>query len=80
MHELSWFWIIVPLMGLIVQPIIGHYSDNTLVKIWKKTLFLNRSYFSISWFSFNATSKFFIAFMPALWVGAGMLMIMDASF
>jgi hypothetical protein len=28
-HELSWFWIIAPLMGLIVQPIIGHYSDNT---------------------------------------------------
>ena len=28
-HELSWFWIIAPLMGLIVQPLIGHYSDNT---------------------------------------------------
>ena len=28
-HELSWFWIIAPMMGLIVQPIIGHYSDNT---------------------------------------------------
>lgn len=28
-HELSWFWIIAPLMGLIVQPIIGHYSDKT---------------------------------------------------
>jgi maltose/moltooligosaccharide transporter len=38
--NLSWFWIIAPLMGLIVQPIIGHYSDNTW-SIWKKkTLFL----------------------------------------
>jgi maltose/moltooligosaccharide transporter len=25
-------------------------------------------------------AEIFIAFMPALWVGAGMLMIMDASF
>ena len=28
-HELSWFWIIAPLTGMIVQPIIGHYSDKT---------------------------------------------------
>ncbi|KFF20756.1 major facilitator transporter [Chryseobacterium sp. JM1] len=28
-HELSWFWLVAPVTGLIVQPIIGHMGDNT---------------------------------------------------
>ncbi|WP_407406082.1 MFS transporter [Chryseobacterium sp.] len=28
-HQLSWFWLVAPITGLIVQPIIGHMSDNT---------------------------------------------------
>lgn len=27
--ELSWFWLVAPITGLIVQPIIGHLGDNT---------------------------------------------------
>lgn len=27
--ELSWFWLVAPFAGLIVQPIIGHLGDNT---------------------------------------------------
>ena len=28
-HSLSFFWILPPLMGIIVQPIVGKYSDRT---------------------------------------------------
>ncbi|CAD7816757.1 hypothetical protein CHRY9390_03232 [Chryseobacterium aquaeductus] len=28
-HQLSWFWLVAPVTGLIVQPIIGHMGDNT---------------------------------------------------
>jgi len=28
-EQLSWFWLVAPITGLIVQPIIGHYSDKT---------------------------------------------------
>ncbi|MGN7866231.1 MFS transporter [Chryseobacterium sp. 22458] len=28
-HELSWFWLVAPVTGLIVQPVIGHMGDNT---------------------------------------------------
>ena len=28
-HELSWFWLVAPFTGLIVQSIIGHLGDNT---------------------------------------------------
>ncbi len=28
-HQLSWFWLVAPFTGLIIQPIIGHMGDNT---------------------------------------------------
>lgn len=80
-HELSWFWIIAPLMGLIVQPIIGHYSDNTWSKFGRrKPYFLVGAILASIGLILMPQAEIFIAFMPALWVGAGMLMIMDASF
>ena len=80
-HELSWFWIIAPLMGLIVQPIIGHYSDNTWSKFGRrKPYFLAGAFLASIGLILMPQAEIFIAFMPALWVGAGMLMIMDASF
>lgn len=80
-HELSWFWIIAPSMGLIVQPIIGHYSDNTWSKFGRrKPYFLVGALLASIGLILMPQAEIFIAFMPALWVGAGMLMIMDASF
>lgn len=80
-HELSWFWIIAPLMGLIVQPVIGHYSDNTWSKFGRrKPYFLTGALLASIGLVLMPQAEIFIAFMPALWVGAGMLMIMDASF
>ena len=80
-HELSWFWIIAALMGLIVQPIIGHYSDNTWGRFGRrKPFFLTGALLASIGLVLMPQAEIFIAFMPALWVGAGMLMIMDASF
>jgi maltose/moltooligosaccharide transporter len=80
-HELSWFWIIAPLMGLIVQPIIGHYSDKTWGKFGRrKPFFLVGALLASVGLILMPQAEIFIAFLPALWVGAGMLMIMDASF
>lgn len=28
-HELSWFWLVAPFTGLLVQPLIGHFGDHT---------------------------------------------------
>jgi maltose/moltooligosaccharide transporter len=80
-HELSWFWIIAPLMGLIVQPIIGHYSDNTWTRFGRrKPFFLIGALLASVGLILMPQADIFISLMPALWVGAGMLMIMDASF
>lgn len=80
-HELSWFWLIAPFMGLIVQPIIGHYSDNTWTRFGRrKPFFLLGAVLASVGMIFIPQAQIFIAILPALWVGAGMLMIMDASF
>lgn len=80
-HELSWFWIIAPLMGLIVQPIIGHYSDKTWGRFGRrKPYFLVGAILASIGLILLPQANLFIAFLPALWVGAGFLMIMDASF
>ena len=80
-HELSWFWIIAPLMGLIVQPIIGYYSDKTWGKFGRrKPYFLVGAILASIGLVLMPQADIFTAFLPALWVGAGFLMIIDASF
>ncbi|MEO1029771.1 MAG: MFS transporter [Bacteroidota bacterium] len=80
-HELSWFWIVAPLTGLIVQPIIGHYSDKTWTRLGRRRpYFLVGAILASIGLILMPNSDMFTAYMPALWVGAGMLMIMDASF
>ncbi|PYE82867.1 maltose/moltooligosaccharide transporter [Winogradskyella epiphytica] len=80
-HELSWFWLIAPIMGLVVQPIIGHYSDNTWTRYGRrKPFFLLGAVLASVGMILIPQADFMIAILPALWVGAGMLMIMDASF
>ena len=41
-HHLSWFWLVAPFTGLIVQPIIGHMGDHTWSEKWgrRKPYFL----------------------------------------
>jgi maltose/moltooligosaccharide transporter len=80
-HELSWFWLIAPIMGLIVQPLVGHYSDNTWTRLGRrKPYFLVGAVLASVGLILLPQADLFIAFLPALWVGTGMLMIMDASF
>ncbi|MDE6399422.1 MAG: MFS transporter, partial [Muribaculaceae bacterium] len=39
-HELSYFWILPPLMGLIVQPIVGMFSDRTWNRFGRRLPYL----------------------------------------
>lgn len=80
-EHLSLFWIVAPLTGMIVQPIIGHYSDRTWTKIGRRRpYFLTGAVLAAIGLILMPRADLFIAFLPALWVGAGFLMIMDASF
>lgn len=80
-EHLSWFWLVAPVTGMIVQPIIGHYSDNTWNRFGRrKPYFLAGAVMAAIGLILMPNSPEFAAYLPALYVGAGMLMIMDASF
>ncbi|EKD31277.1 MAG: hypothetical protein ACD_77C00349G0009 [uncultured bacterium] len=79
-EHLSWFWIAAPLTGMIVQPIIGHYSDNTWTKLGRrKPYFLIGAILTAIALIFMPNSALLAGLLPPMLVGAGMLMIMDAS-
>jgi maltose/moltooligosaccharide transporter len=66
-------WIAAPVTGLIMQPIIGHMSDNTWNRLGRR-----RPYF-LTGAILASLALVFMPNSPALWVAAGMLWIMDAS-
>ncbi|MFN7604195.1 MAG: MFS transporter, partial [Bacteroidota bacterium] len=72
--NLALFWSAAPITGLIVQPIIGFYSDRT----WHPTWGRRRPYFAIG----AILASIGLCIMPnawALWMAVGTLWIMDAS-
>ena len=73
MNMLPILMVAAPLTGLIVQPLIGHFSDKT----WN-VLGRRRPYFF--WGAVLTTfSLVFFPSSPTLWVAAVMLWVMDAS-
>src|SRR5690606_12959082 len=79
--HLSWFWLAAPLTGMIVQPIIGHYSDHTWTKLGRRRpYFLAGAILASIALIFMPNADILLGILPPLYVGAGILMIMDASF
>ncbi len=78
--HLSWFWLVAPITGMIIQPIIGYMSDKTWTKLGRR-----RPYFLVG----AILTSIALILMPnsphlsniiaPMFVGGGLLMIMDAS-
>jgi maltose/moltooligosaccharide transporter len=66
-------WIAAPVTGLIIQPIIGHMSDNTWNRLGRR-----RPYF-LTGAILASLALIIMPNSPVLWIAAGMLWIMDAS-
>jgi maltose/moltooligosaccharide transporter len=66
-------WIAAPVTGLIVQPIIGHMSDNTWGRLGRR-----RPYFLVGAI-LASIALILMPNSPTLWIAVGMLWIMDAS-
>ncbi|MEM7106060.1 MAG: MFS transporter [Bacteroidota bacterium] len=73
MDEISLLWIAAPVTGLIVQPIIGYFSDRTWNSLGRR-----RPYFLFGAI-FASIALFLMPNSPVLWMAAGMLWILDAS-
>ena len=66
-------WVAAPLTGLIIQPIIGYFSDRTWTKLGRR-----KPYF-LAGAILASGALFIMPNSPVLWFAAGMLWIMDAS-
>ncbi|WP_426702383.1 MFS transporter [Rhodanobacter sp. Col0626] len=72
-NDIPALWIAAPLTGLIVQPIIGHFSDRTWTRLGRR-----RPYFLVG-AVFASLALLWMPNAPMLWVAAGLLWILDAS-
>ena len=80
-EHLSLFWLAAPLTGMIIQPIIGHYSDHTWTSLGRRRpYFLSGAILASIALMFMPNADILVSILPPLYVGAGILMIMDASF
>ena len=80
-HDLSYFWILPPLMGMIVQPIVGAMSDKTWCK-WgrrKPYLYVGAIVAIIVMALLPNSGSFEMTVKAALAFGAIMLMLLDTS-
>jgi len=71
--QIAWLWIAAPLTGLLVQPLVGYFSDRTWCGLGRR-----RPYFLVG----AILSSLALIAMPnssALWMAAGLLWVLDAS-
>ena len=80
-HDLSYFWILPPLMGLVVQPIVGTASDRTWTRIGRRLPYLvigAAVAVAVMCLLPNAGS-FGLAVSSAIIIGLVALMLLDTS-
>ncbi|MBJ6121812.1 MFS transporter [Sphingomonas mollis] len=71
--DLAFLWIAAPLTGLLVQPVIGHYSDRTWGRLGRR-----RPYF-LAGAMLATIGLLAMPNAPVLWVAAALLWMLDGS-
>ena len=79
-HHLSWFWLVAPITGMIIQPIIGYMSDHTWNRFGRRRpYFLVGAVLTSIALILMPNAPHLAGFIAPMFVGGGLLMIMDAS-
>ncbi len=86
-HQLSFFWILPPLMGMIVQPLVGKFSDRTWCKMGRRKPYLLIGaliavlvmIFLPNAGSLHFSTKLFLGLNMAMWFGLFSLIFLDTS-
>lgn len=71
--EIAMLWLAAPVTGLLVQPIIGYFSDRTWCRLGRR-----RPYF-LGGAVFSVLALILMPLSPAIWVAAMALWILDTS-
>jgi len=78
--HLSWFWLVAPITGMIVQPIIGYFSDKTWNRLGRRRpYFLTGALLTSTALILMPNAPHLASFIAPMFIGGGLLMIMDAS-
>lgn len=72
--QIPLLWLAAPLTGLIVQPIVGYFSDNT----WSPRFGRRKPYFFVGAL-FASLLLIAMPYSSTIWMAAGFLWILDAS-
>ena len=86
-HQLSFFWVLPPLMGMIVQPLVGTYSDKTWNRLGRRKPYLIvGALIAVAVMlllpnagNFTFTQSLFLGLNAAMWFGLFSLMFLDTS-
>ncbi len=86
-HQLSFFWVLPPLMGMIVQPLVGKYSDRTWCRLGRrKPYLLGGALVAVLVMlmlpnagSFTFGSRLLLGLNGAMWFGLFSLIFLDTS-
>lgn len=80
-HQLSYFWLAAPIAGLIVQPIIGLFSDRTWTRFGRRIPFiLFGAILAGAAMFMMPNAEMVVKWMPALLFAGIMLLFMDMAF
>ncbi|RYY03774.1 MAG: MFS transporter [Gammaproteobacteria bacterium] len=81
LHSLSLFWLAAPIMGLLVQPIVGAASDRTWNKIGRRKPFILGGALAAALGMFlMPNASIFVAFLAPMLFGGIILALMDGAF
>lgn len=80
-HSLSYFWILPPLMGILVQPIVGTLSDRTWTRLGRRIpyLFIGATVAVLVMCLLPNAGSLGLTFSAAMIFGLLMLMLLDTS-
>lgn len=80
-EHLSLFWLVAPLSGMLIQPIVGYFSDKTWTRLGRRRpFFLGGALVAAAALALMPNASVLTLLLPPLLIGAGMLMIMDVAF
>ncbi len=81
LHSLSLFWLVAPVMGLIIQPLVGSASDRTWNKFGRRNPYiLIGAICATVGMLLMPNAPMFVSFVTPMFFGVMMLALMDASF
>jgi maltose/moltooligosaccharide transporter len=81
LHSLSLFWLAAPIMGLLVQPIVGAASDRTWNRLGRRKPFILGGALAAALGMFlMPNASIFVAFIAPMLFGGMMLALMDGAF